>query len=107
LYIGNRKAATETAALYIHAALPICHRAGGGGEQRVQRRPGPGEVAARHLGRAELPQEAAVLPRGEQRDARVREQEDHGERERQRSEEHTSELQSREKLVWRRLHEKK
>src|SRR5690606_41580804 len=75
-------ATIEIHTLSLHDALPICDRAGGQSGQGLARRPAAGDHCLR-----------PCLQQGHQ-----------GER---RSEEHTSELQSRENLVCRLLLEKK
>src|SRR3712207_8370436 len=97
VFFFNDTATTEIYALSLHDALPICRRSRRrfGFARRADRR--------RHGGpRALLPREPAARDPGG-----WRRQQHNGRRDRGRSEEHTSELQSRQYLVCRLLLEKK
>src|SRR3712207_9003538 len=92
-FFFNDTATTEIYTLSLHDALPICRQA------RVERDLGQ-PVARLPADRGELPADVRAV-------AGERERGDVGRRRRARSEEHTSELQSRQYLVCRLLLEKK
>src|SRR3712207_8105818 len=104
-FFFNDTATTEIYTLSLHDALPICQEAGrmvAATEEVPRRRRNPRVVVQR-------PEEHRRIGGGEQSAARGglrREQSEDGE-EQGRSEEHTSELQSRQYLVCRLLLEKK
>src|SRR3712207_8615248 len=99
LFFFNDTATTEIYTLSLHDALPIFHRAG----RRVRRR--AGSRSRRH--RPAVPVAGRTRLRAERRSALARHGRRVGGRAADRSEEHTSELQSRQYLVCRLLLEKK